>query len=168
MGVLPEYRNSGIGRRLKLHQRDYALANEIGLIEWTFDPLEIKNAFFNIERLGAIVRRYVHNQYGRTSSHLHGDLPTDRLVAEWWVNAPGVVARCDERIFLSPEPEACISVPVDIERLRQTNSREAADIQASIAEQFEKYFAAGLAVVGFEKNEAAGTYLLARWEQICE
>ncbi len=58
LGVLPEYRNHGVGRQLKLRQRDDALARGIDLIEWTFDPLEIKNAYFNVERLGAIVRRY--------------------------------------------------------------------------------------------------------------
>src|SRR4051794_11780165 len=71
LGVLPSYRNTGLGRRMKLKQRQFALAGSVDLIEWTFDPLEIKNAFFNTERLGAIARRYVHNQYGTTSSHLH-------------------------------------------------------------------------------------------------
>ena len=66
LGVLPGYRNAGIGRQLKLRQRDDALARGIDLIEWTFDPLDIKNAYFNIERLGAIVRRYVRNQYGES------------------------------------------------------------------------------------------------------
>ena len=94
LGVLPQYRNTGLGRRMKLVQREYALANHIDLIEWTFDPLEIKNAFFNIERLGAMVRRYIHNQYGTTTSHLHGGLPTDRLTAEWWVQSPRVLAAC--------------------------------------------------------------------------
>ena len=83
LGVLPAYHNSGVGRRLKLRQRDEALARGIELIEWTFDPLELKNAFFNIERLGAIVRRYAVNQYGVTASPLHGGLPTDRCIAEW-------------------------------------------------------------------------------------
>ncbi len=67
MGVLAEYRNAGVGRRMKLRQREDALARGIPLIEWTFDPLELKNAFFNIERLGAIVRRYAVNQYGITA-----------------------------------------------------------------------------------------------------
>jgi predicted GNAT superfamily acetyltransferase len=62
LGVLTEYRNHGVGRMLKLAQRQEALGREIPLIEWTFDPLEIKNAYFNMERLGAIVRRYVLNQ----------------------------------------------------------------------------------------------------------
>ena len=77
---------------LKLAQRDDALRRGVSLIEWTFDPLEIKNAFFNIERLGAIVRRYVLNQYGTTSSPLHGGLPTDRCIAEWWIASPRVNA----------------------------------------------------------------------------
>ncbi len=56
-------------------------------MEWTFDPLEIKNAYFNIERLGAVIRRYVFNQYGKTTSALHTGLPTDRCIAEWWMDA---------------------------------------------------------------------------------
>ena len=59
-------------------------------MEWTFDPLEIKNAYFNLERLGAIARRYNINQYGITSSPLQGFLPTDRLVAEWWLKSKRV------------------------------------------------------------------------------
>ncbi len=81
--VLDGYRNRGIGRRLKLFQREDALARGISLIEWTFDPLITKNAYFNFMRLGAIARRYVPNAYGITTSPLHADLPTDRLVAEW-------------------------------------------------------------------------------------
>ncbi|MFQ5663801.1 MAG: GNAT family N-acetyltransferase, partial [Terriglobia bacterium] len=72
LGVLPAYRNRGVGRGLKLQQREDALARGLELVEWTFDPLELKNAYFNIERLGVIVRRYVPNNYGRTSSPLHG------------------------------------------------------------------------------------------------
>ena len=90
LGVLPEYRDSGVGRQLKLRQREEALERGIELIEWTFDPLELKNAYFNIERLGAIVRRYVQNQYGTTTSQLHGGLPTDRCMAEWWIATPRV------------------------------------------------------------------------------
>ena len=76
LGVLPEYRNAAIGRRLKLRQREDAIARGIKLIEWTFDPLELKNAFLNIEKLGTIIRRYHPNQYG---GQLHWLLfhPTD-------------------------------------------------------------------------------------------
>jgi predicted GNAT superfamily acetyltransferase len=138
LGVLAEYRNHGVGRQLKMRQRDDALARGIDLIEWTFDPLEIKNAHFNVERLGAIVRRYLRNQYGASSSPLHGGLPTDRLVAEWWIRNPREKAEVVERI----------SIPADI--------AEARDLQSKIADQFESCFGRGLAVVGMSGN----SYLL--------
>ena len=84
------HRNGGLGRRLKLMQREDALARGIELIEWTFDPLEIKNAYLNLEKLGAIARRYNINQYGITSSPLQGGLPSDRLIAEWWLKSKRV------------------------------------------------------------------------------
>lgn len=159
LGVLPAYRNTGVGRAMKLKQREYARAVGVDLIEWTFDPLEIKNAFFNIERLGAIVRRYVHNQYGTTTSHLHGGLPTDRLVAEWWIRSPRVHA------VGSPQApvEARICIPGDIGELRGSDPGRARDIQHSVGEQFERHFRAGLSVIGFERSEQAGTYLLGEW-----
>jgi predicted GNAT superfamily acetyltransferase len=95
LAVRKEHRNTGLGRRLKLFQRDDALARGIELIEWTFDPLEIKNAYLNIERLGAIARRYYVNQYGVTSSPLQAGLPTDRLVAEWWLGSKRVESLLD-------------------------------------------------------------------------
>jgi predicted GNAT superfamily acetyltransferase len=100
LGVLRDYRDYGIGRILKLRQREEALSRGIYLIEWTFDPLELKNAYFNIERLGCIVRRYVRNQYGISSSRLQGGLPTDRCTAEWWINTERVRAAIERR---SPE-----------------------------------------------------------------
>ena len=90
LAVSAEYRNAGLGRRIKFFQREDALACGFELIEWTFDPLEIKNAYLNIERLGAIARRYSVNQYGFTSSPLQGGLPSDRLVAEWWLKSKRV------------------------------------------------------------------------------
>jgi predicted GNAT superfamily acetyltransferase len=132
LGVLAEYRNAGIGRQLKLRQRDDALTRGIDLIEWTFDPLELKNAYFNIERLGVIVRRYVRNQYGISTSRLHGGIPTDRCVAEWWIRKPPQHAPVAERI----------DVPADIEAARAQ--------QAEIADRFEDCFARGLTVIGME------------------
>jgi predicted GNAT superfamily acetyltransferase len=164
LGVLPAYRNTGLGRKLKLKQREYALASGVDLIEWTFDPLEIKNAFFNIERLGAVVRRYVHNQYGTTSSHLHGGLPTDRLVAEWWIQSPRVEAFCSGNQFERPSTQAAVTVQADIAEIRQHDARTAREIQAFIGAQFDIHFRAGLAVIGFQKTHDAGTYLLGSWE----
>lgn len=164
LGVLEAYRNTGLGRKLKLKQRDNALARGIELIEWTFDPMEIKNAYFNIERLGVVVRRFVHNQYGTTSSHLHGGLPTDRLIAEWWIRTPRAEAIGSGRPFQRNLTEARVNVPAEISQLRVENPEQAKEIQASIAEQFDRHFQAGLSVIGFEKTNEAGIYLLGTWE----
>jgi predicted GNAT superfamily acetyltransferase len=134
MGVLPEFRNRGIGRGLKTHQKEDALARGIDLIEWTFDPLDMKNAYFNIELLGVIVRRYSRNQYGVSSSILHGGLPTDRCVAEWWIEKPKMKAEILERI----------EVPPDIRAARVK--------QGEIANKFEEAFARGLTVCGVERS----------------
>jgi predicted GNAT superfamily acetyltransferase len=162
LGVLPEYHNAGIGRRLKLRQRAEALSRGIELIEWTFDPLELKNAFLNIEKLGAIVRRYYPNQYGTTSSPLHGGLPTDRCIAEWWIDTPRV------RSILAGEtvprdPQERISYPADMARIRTEESARAREIQAANADGFLRAFENGLAVTGFARSETEGTYLLEAW-----
>jgi len=164
LAVLPEYRNAGVGRRMKLAQRDEALARGIELIEWTFDPLEIKNAYFNMERLGAVVRRYVLNQYGTTSSPLHGGLPTDRCIAEWWLRSPRVQAMLASRPFERHPVEARVAVPSDIASIRSTDHERARAIQARVSEELLAAFDRGLAVIGFEKSEQAGTYLLGKWE----
>lgn len=164
LGVLPEYRNAGAGRMLKLAQRQEALSRGIELIEWTFDPLEIKNAYFNMERLGAIVRRYVLNQYGTTSSHLHGGLPTDRCVAEWWLASPRAEAIINGGPFERNATEATISVPSGIATIRENEPARARDIQQRISTEFLDRFGQGLAVIGFERSPEAGTYLLGKWE----
>jgi predicted GNAT superfamily acetyltransferase len=163
MGVMPEYRNLGIGRMLKLRQREDAIARGISLVEWTFDPLEVKNAYFNIERLGAVVRRYVLNQYGTTTSHLHGGLPTDRCVAEWYVTHPRVQTAVTAKQEARPSIEARIAVPREIDELRRRDPSKAREIQQSISNKFLECFDRGLTCVGFEMSDAAGTYLLGEW-----
>ena len=159
LGVLPEYHNAGIGRRLKLRQREEALGRGITLMEWTFDPLELKNAFFNIERLGAIVRRYSENQYGLTASPLHGGLPTDRCVAEWWLDSDRVRRAIDgER--LAHQPVERISYPADIAHIRNEDRTAAREIQRANGRDLQDAFARGLAATGFERSESHGTYLL--------
>ena len=164
LGVLPEYRDAHIGRRLKLIQREEALERGIELIEWTFDPLEIKNAFFNMERLGAIVRRYVQNQYGTTTSHLHGGLPTDRCIAEWWIASPRAKAIVADQKFARNPIEERIAIPSDIAEIRTNDPTRAREIQKKASEQFLAAFDRDLAVIGFEKSREAGTYLLGKWE----
>jgi predicted GNAT superfamily acetyltransferase len=163
LGVSAEYRNAGVGRILKLTQRKEALERGIDLIEWTFDPLELKNAYFNIERLGAIVRRYVLNQYGSTSSRLHGGLPTDRCVAEWWVSGARVNAILDAQPFERGPVEERIAAPADIGEIRAHDTRRAREIQLRLSQQFERCFERNLAVIGFERSAEAGTYLLGPW-----
>ncbi|MGC2660833.1 MAG: GNAT family N-acetyltransferase [Bryobacteraceae bacterium] len=164
LGVLSAYRNTGVGRQLKWKQRDYALERGVDLIEWTFDPLEIKNAFFNIQRLGATARRYTHNQYGTTTSHLHGGLPTDRLTAEWWIASPRVEAIVNGTAVERPDPAASIRVPMEIGDWKQHDPQRALSEQSSIAEQFDRHFSRGLAVTGFDRDEDSGTYRLGIWQ----
>ena len=164
LGVLPDYRDAGVGRQLKLEQRREALTRGIDLIEWTFDPLEIKNAFFNMERLGAIVRRFVVNQYGMTTSHLHGGLPTDRCIAEWWIATPRAEAIAAGRQFERNPVEERIAIPSNIANLRTRDPERARAVQQAASAHFVDAFGQGLAVIGFEKSELAGTYLLGQWE----
>jgi predicted GNAT superfamily acetyltransferase len=164
LGVTKEYRDAGLGRQLKLAQRDDAIQQGIDLIEWTFDPLEIKNAFFNIERLGAIVRRFVLNQYGITSSPLNGGLPTDRCYAEWWLKSDRVTALLEGREMPRPEVVARISITNNIYKIKANDFTQAREIQKRVADQFQEYFAKNLAVTGFERSAENGTYLLSPWE----
>lgn len=163
MGVLPEYRNAGIGRMLKLRQRQLAQVREIPLVEWTFDPLETKNAFFNIERLGAVVRRYVLNQYGTTTSALHGGLPTDRCVAEWYLGSSRVEQLLAGGAFTRPQEVARIQIPLAIQGWKQSDPQRAREAQAAISAQFQEHFRAGLAVTGFERGDQEGTYIFSPW-----
>ena len=164
LGVLPAYRDAGVGRRLKLRQREEALSRGIQLIEWTFDPLELKNAFFNIERLGAIVRRYHENQYGITFSPLHGGLPTDRCYAEWWLASPRVEALLAGEAPPAATPECTIAYPADIARIRTEDPRRARQIQKENGEKFAAAFARGLAVTHFQRGEHESSYLLEPWQ----
>lgn len=160
--VLEEYRDHGVGRRLKLFQREDALGRGIDLVEWTFDPLELKNAYFNIERLGAVVREFLPNAYGITSSPLHGILPTDRLVAQWWLRSPRVTARVAvETGKRNPSSRtARIAVPRNIGELRKNAPQEAAQVQTSVREQFLDWLGRGYVVTGFEVTAEAGVYVL--------
>lgn len=93
LGVHPDYRGAGLGRQLKLAQRERVLAMGLDLIEWTYDPLQVLNAHLNIVSLGAVVEEYEENLYGESASPLHGGLPTDRFVCQWWIRLPHVERR---------------------------------------------------------------------------
>lgn len=168
LAVRESHRNAGLGRRIKLVQREDALARGFELIEWTFDPLEIKNAHLNLERLGAIACRYNINQYGISSSHLQGGLPTDRLVAEWWLRS----RRVEELLQSGARPEfkveRTLSVPAEIYRWKasEADRGRAREVQSKNREEFLKAFADGLAVLGYERDAAGnGKFLLGRWDE---
>lgn len=163
LAVLPEYRGRGIGRRLKLAQRLNALEKGIRWIEWTFDPLEIKNAHFNLERLGAIARRYVPDHYGISSSPLHRGLPTDRLIAEWWLDSPRALACAEGRPKPLPEISRWITIPLDIVGKSAKEEETLAGIQLEVRRQFQEAVGEGLAAVGFEVSSKSGIYLLGPW-----
>jgi predicted GNAT superfamily acetyltransferase len=168
LAVKDEYRNSGVGRQLKLFQREDAIARGYELIEWTFDPLEIKNSYLNLERLGAIVRRYNINQYGISTSPLWGGLPTDRLVAEWWLKSKRVETLLAAGELPAFEEEMRIEVPAKIyEWKAQPETRQkAAELQLRNREQFLKAFAQGLACLRYERDETGdGAFLLGRWDE---
>jgi predicted GNAT superfamily acetyltransferase len=164
VGVVEEYQNRGVGRLLKLAQREDALERGINLIEWTFDPLQLKNAHFNIERLGVIVRHYVPNLYGRTTSPLHAGLPTDRLVAEWWVRSQRVADVLADRPRAMGSDCERIAIPADIRQICRDEPLSAEKIQANVRERFLANFTSGRAAVAFEFNKEQGTYLLERYE----
>lgn len=163
VGILPEFQNRGVGRLLKLSQREDALARNIELIEWTFDPLQLRNAHFNLVRLGAIVRRYIPNCYGRTTSPLHAGLPTDRLVAEWWVGSERVEAAVENKRAVEKSPTR-ISLPANIREICANDVPRAEEIQTRMRGQFQEQFAAGRVAVGFEFDQSQGNYLLEPYE----
>jgi predicted GNAT superfamily acetyltransferase len=171
VGVIPELRNRGIAKALKLAQRYDALARGFDLMEWTFDPTEIKNAYINIAKLGAIVRRYQHNFYGPSSSPLQGGLPTDRVYAEWWLRSNRV-----ERA-LTGQPQTFtiaerVDVPSEIYAWKaspptDTTARTAArEMQSRNAHSLETAFANNLAVLGYQRNaHGDGQFQLGQWDE---
>lgn len=165
LAVREPYRNTGLGRYLKLSQRGEALHRGFDLMEWTFDPLEIKNSYFNLERLGAIARRYNVNQYGITSSPLQGGLPTDRLVAEWWLKSK----RVEQLLGTGKNPEFAIAktitVPAHIYEWKAdiATRYQALQVQDRNREEFQKAFADGLAVLGYKRHpQGSGEFLLGK------
>ncbi len=167
LAVLPEYRNLGLGRKLKLAQRDDALARGFELMEWTYDPLEIKNAHLNISKLGAISRRYKADFYGPSSSPLQGGLPTDRLYAEWWLRSPRVlsVLRGESQPL---EVVERVTVPHAIYQWKQDSQKRSMAEQLQLQNRIalEAAFEKGLAVIGYERDsEGNGQFLIGPWSE---
>ncbi len=153
LGVLAEYRNSGAGLALKRAQKTDALARGITTIEWSFDPLDLKNAYFNIEKLGAVIHEFKPNLYGFTTSALQAGLPTDRCIAEWDLVHPRRNQKVVERV----------GIPADIESIKQADPERARAIQQEVSVHLQRHLQAGLAITAFERTAKTGTYLLSPW-----
>lgn len=154
LAVREGYRNRGLGAQLKLEQRREALKRGIRHMEWTFDPLEIKNAYLNIHKLGAIACRYEEDFYGVSSSRLQGGLPTDRLLAEWRLDSPHVLAILEGGAKNSLVVEEVIQVPATIYEWKASEAgrERALAIQMENRQKFLEAFFRGLVVIGFVRD----------------
>jgi predicted GNAT superfamily acetyltransferase len=169
LAVLPSHRDRGIGRSLKLAQREEAISRGIKLIEWTFDPLRIKNAYFNINRLGVIVRCYSQCHYGTLLSSLDNGLPTDRVTAEWWITS----ARVQTLLETGKLPEYQVvqqaRVPGKVEEWRKStaNRKRALKLQRENGDLLSSSFSKGLSVLQYSiEQDGSGTFLLGRLEDM--
>jgi predicted GNAT superfamily acetyltransferase len=164
--VLEPHRDRGVGRRLKLFQREDALARGISRIEWTFDPLLTKNAYLNFMRLGAIARRYLPNAYGATTSPLHAALPTDRLVAEWHLRSARVRRILSGKRATRPisKNSVRIQIPAAIDSLKKNNPAGAVSMHAAIRDQFLHWLNHGYAATAVARNSSGVQYILEPWK----
>jgi predicted GNAT superfamily acetyltransferase len=185
--VLEEYRNKDIGLRLKMRQREEALATGIYEIQWTFDPLQALNAHFNIHKLGVIVREHEKNVYGYSTSPLHQGLPTDRFIAEWRLNSDRVKERLStaehpvilrdfDRILRINTPGGelnlrleesplLLEIPTSISELKQTDAAQALDWQDKIRSACQHYFKTGYTITDFvlvDRPRPQALYILER------
>ena len=166
LGVMRGHENQGLGRALKLAQRDLALGAGIDSIEWSFDPLRAKNANLNINRLGAIVRRYEPDYYGHVDSRFQQGLPSDRLIAEWWLNSPRVKrALAGKPVRNSRQkPRRVVEIPTDVDALIKGNIEEARTWQGRVRENLQSCFGEKLAITGFTHDGKSAHYILDIYE----
>ena len=164
--VLEGWRHQAIGYKMKLAQRDHAIRAGVPLIIWTFDPLQSRNAHFNINKLGAVIRRYADNYYGEgLSTVFDSAVPSDRIFAEWWVSSPHVEsALAGNRPGMPGMPSMkdelhSVAIPDDIEKVRAQSVEEHQRWRVRVREDFQSKLASGLIVRGFERESGRGRYL---------
>ncbi|HEX8071663.1 MAG TPA: GNAT family N-acetyltransferase [Pyrinomonadaceae bacterium] len=166
MAVAASQQNQGLGARLKWAQRERALAEGRSFIKWTWDPMRARNAHFNLNRLGAVVRAYAVNFYGTDYTTEAGEfgrplgLDSDRLFAEWHLRTPRV-ERLARGESLRPEgaPAAAVQIPADWPALIRSDPRGAQRELVRVRTEFQQAFAAGLVCAGFERDPERPRYL---------
>lgn len=165
-GVRAEYQSHGIGAKLKWAQRQRALAEGVKYIKWTFEPVKARNAYFNLEKLGAIVLEYEPNFYGvdYTTAAQSGKkigLASDRLFAEWRLESPKVMALAAGEKYVEPgEPDAEVELMGDWAGLVDSDPEAAFAEQLRIRREFETAFADGLVGRVFRRDDEHPAYLL--------
>ncbi|WP_029145354.1 hypothetical protein [Microbacterium luticocti] len=152
-GLLPGYRGRELGRALKQHQREWALAREVGNITWTFDPLVARNAHFNLQVLGTRVTEYLVNHYGPMDDGVNRGDETDRIMVTWALAAPPVPTPADDEVVAS------VRIPADIEALRRDAPTDAAAWRLRVREEFDECRLEGLLCRGFDDERG---YLFVR------
>jgi predicted GNAT superfamily acetyltransferase len=162
--VLPEYQSYGIGRKLKWAQRDRSLAEGVKFVKWTFEPVKARNAYFNLEKLGAIMADYEVNFYGVDYTTAPGSkigLASDRLFAEWHLQSEKVSAlSVGDKFSMDSEPAAEIVIMNDWAALVARDPAAALAEQERIRADFQAAFARGLVARGFRRDEERPAYLL--------
>lgn len=148
-GVDADYRDRGVGRQLKLRQREDALRRGIRKVVWTFDPFKQRNAYFNLVRLGAYVRTFLPDVYGITTSHFDAGLPTDRLLAEWILDSTRVEMAVQG--LPGPVPGASVELPV--------TSADSAQDKYAFRESFRKLLESGYVATGVKRDSQTFSYV---------
>lgn len=152
-GVLPGLQSQGLGRILKQHQREWALARDVGHITWTFDPLVSRNAHFNLQVLGTRVTEYLVNHYGPMDDGVNRGDESDRIMVSWALASPPVPTPADDRVVAS------VALPRDIELIRRESATDAAAWRVRVREALVGHLADGLVIGGFDDERG---YLLVR------
>jgi predicted GNAT superfamily acetyltransferase len=168
MAVAREYQNKGVGAQLKWSQRERAISEGRNFIKWTWDPMQARNAYFNLNRLGVMVRSYAANFYGTdysTTPRPEGTPPpgidSDRLFAEWQLQSARVTKLAQGATAAIDMPEAkTIQIPADWNSLCARDPRAAREEQLRVRAEFQNAFAAGLVCGGFQRSTEKPQYLL--------
>ena len=153
-GISAAHAGRSVGFALKQHQRAWALARGIDVIEWTFDPLVARNAYFNIVKLGAHPAEYLANFYGEMSDGLNSDDETDRLLVSWQLRSKETIACASGSsapVQRSPG-DVFVAVPADIERVRREDKDAAQHWRRDVREQLTGLLDAGGRIVGFDRD----------------
>lgn len=167
MAVAAEYQNRGLGARLKWAQRARALSEGRDFIKWTFEPTRARNAYFNLNRLGVVVREYAVNFYGtdyvtnpaEKAADVSG-MDSDRVFAIWELHSPRVEALAAGIEYPLPaEPDSTIEIPADYSALLKSDPAAGKREQMRVREGFLKALGDGLVCRAFERDAEWPRYL---------